>query len=56
MRRVKRLAVQVIPKAPYINWANSWQEGAVKLGREYMPEGNIYRIEDGDDLVLNLEE
>ena len=56
MRRVKRMAVRVTPKAPYLNWANGLEEGGVKLGSEYMPEGNIYLIEDGDGLALNLEE
>jgi hypothetical protein len=55
MRRVKRMAIQVRPKAPYINWANGLEEGGVKLGSEYLPEGNIYLIEDSDDLALNLE-
>jgi hypothetical protein len=34
MRRVKRTAVIVIPKQPYIDWANSLEEGGVKLGEE----------------------
>ena len=49
------MAVRVTPKAPYIQWANGLEEGGVKLGSEYMPERNIYLIEDGDDLALNLE-
>ncbi len=56
MRRVKRMAVRVTPKAPHINWANGLEAGGVKLGSESMPEGNSYLIEDGDDLALNLEE
>jgi hypothetical protein len=55
MRRVKRMAVRVTPKAPYIDWANGLDEGGVKLGSEYMPDGNIYLIEDNDDLELDLE-
>ncbi len=49
------MAVQVIPKAPCINWANGLEEGGVKLGSESMPEGNIYLIEDSDDLDLTVE-
>ncbi len=56
MRRVKRMAVRVTPKAPHINWANGLEAGGVKLGSESMPAGNSYLIEDGDDLALNLEE
>src|SRR5258706_12219970 len=55
MRRVKRTAVRVTPKVPYNNWANGLEEGGVKLGSGYMPEGNIYLIEDSNDLELNLE-
>jgi len=35
MRRVKRTAVIVIAKQPYIDWANSLEEGGVKLGEDY---------------------
>jgi hypothetical protein len=56
MRRVKRMAVRVTPKAPYIQWANGLEEGGVKLGSEYMPDNNIYLVEDSDDLELDLEQ
>ena len=46
MRRVKRTAVIVIPKQPYIDWANSLEEGGVKLGVDYTPEHTIYLVED----------
>ena len=46
MRRVKRTAVIVIPKQPYIDWANSLEEGGVKLGEDFTPEHTIYLVED----------
>ncbi len=55
MRRVKRMAVRVTPKAPYFNWANGLEKGGVKLGNDDTPDANIYLIEDSDDLELNLE-
>jgi hypothetical protein len=42
MRRVKRTAVIVKPKQPYIDWANSLEDGGVKLGEDYVPEHTIY--------------
>lgn len=59
MRRVKRTAVWVKPRQPYIDWANGLDEDGVKLGTEYMPEGTIYLIDDlagdGSDLEFLLE-
>jgi hypothetical protein len=49
------MAVRVTPKASYIEWANGLEEGGVKLGSESMPDGNIYLVEDNDDLELDLE-
>lgn len=46
MRRVKRTAVIVIPKQPYIDWANSLEEGGVKLGEDFTPEHTVYLVED----------
>lgn len=46
MRRVKRTAVIIIPKQPYIDWANSLEEDGVQLGEDYTPEHTIYLVED----------
>ncbi len=46
MKRVERTAVIVIPKQPYIDWANSLEEGGVKIGVDYTPEHTIYLVED----------
>ena len=46
MKRLKRTAVIVIPKQPYIDWANSLEEGGVKIGVDYTPEHTIYLVED----------
>ncbi len=56
MRRIKRMALQITPRTPYINWANSLEESGVKLGSKYLPEGSIDLIKDSDDLEPNLEE
>ncbi len=53
MRRVKRTAVIVIPKQPYIDWANSLEEGGVKLGEEFTPEHTIYLVEDIADYIID---
>ena len=52
MRRVKRTAITVKPKQPYIEWANGLEEGGVKLGEEYTPELNVYLVEDIADAIL----
>ena len=46
MRRVKRAALSVKPKQPYIDWANGLDEDGVKIGTEYTPEGTIYLVDD----------
>ena len=46
MRRVKRAAVCVRPKQPYIDWANGLDEDGVKIGVEFMPDENVYLIDD----------
>jgi hypothetical protein len=54
MRRVKRTAVIVIPKQPYIDWANSLEEGGIKLGEEdFTPEHTIYLVEDTTDFMID---
>jgi hypothetical protein len=55
MRRVKRTALSVRPKAPYIEWANGLEVGGVKIGSEFMPETTIYLVEDTAGLMLTLE-
>ncbi len=55
MRRVKRTAISLKPKQPYIDWANGLEEGGVKIGTEFTPEENIYLIADGVDRPDNLE-
>ena len=46
MRRVKRAAVCIRPKQPYIDWANGLEEGGVKIGAEFMPAETVYMIDD----------
>ena len=46
MRRVKRAAVCIRPKQPYIDWANGLEEDGVKIGSEFMPEETVYLIDD----------
>lgn len=56
MKRVKRTAVTVIPKHPYINWANSVNDGHVKLEDNPSPEHTIYLVEDVTDYVVDTVE
>ncbi len=42
-------------KVPYIDWANSLDEGSVKVGSKDMPDGNMYLVEDNAELELDLE-
>jgi hypothetical protein len=37
MRLVKRAAITVTPKQPYIDWANGLDEDGVKIGRISSP-------------------
>ena len=46
MRRVKRAAVCIRPKQPYIDWANGLDEDGVKIGVEFTPEETVYLIDD----------
>ncbi len=55
MRRVKRTAISLNPKQPYIAWANGLEAGGVKIGKDFTPEETIYLIEDTADLTLGLE-
>jgi hypothetical protein len=55
MRRVKRTAITVKPKQPYIEWANGLEEGGVKLGEDFTPELNVYLVEDIADAILDIE-
>jgi hypothetical protein len=44
MRWVKRAAITVTPKQPYIDWANRLDEDGVKIGEDFQPEQHIYPI------------
>ena len=50
MRLVKRAAVTVTPKKPYITWANSLDEDGVKIGDNFPPVGYVYLISDVADI------
>jgi hypothetical protein len=41
MRLVKRAAITVTPKQPYIDWANSLDEDGVKIGEDFTPERHV---------------
>ena len=55
MRLVKRAAITVTPKQPYIHWANSTYEDGVKRGEQNLPENQIYLIEDISDMPFDKE-
>jgi len=42
MRRVKRTAISLRAKQPYIQWANGLDEDGVKIGIDFTPEENVY--------------
>jgi hypothetical protein len=46
IRQLKRTAIIVKAKAPYIEWANSLDDDGVKLGEDLEPEHTVYLIED----------
>ena len=46
MRLVKRAAITVTPKQPYIDWANRLDEDGVKIGEDFQPERHVYLIGD----------
>jgi hypothetical protein len=52
MRLVKRVAITVTPKQPYIDWANSLDEDGVKIDEDFQPERHIYLIGDVGDVFL----
>src|SRR5258708_38366369 len=52
MRRVKRAAVSIKPKQPYIDWANGLDEDGV--GTEFTPEENISLVDDLPEGGLDL--
>jgi hypothetical protein len=51
MRLVKRAAITVTPKQPYLNWANALDEGGVKIGEDFAPEKSVYLIGDVSDII-----
>ena len=50
MRLVQRAAITVMPKQPYIDWANNLDEGGVKIDEDFQPERHIYLIGDVSDV------
>jgi hypothetical protein len=50
MRLVKRAAITVTPKQPYIDWANGLDDDGVKIGEDFQSERNIYLIDDVSDV------
>ena len=55
MQRVKRTAISLRPKQPYLDWANGLEDDGVKIGGEFAPEENIYLIQDSVDRQNDLE-
>jgi hypothetical protein len=51
MRLVKRAAITVTPKQPYIDWTNAIDEDGVKIGEDFEPEKSVYLIDDIRDVV-----
>ena len=55
MRRVKRAAVCITPKQPYIDWANGLEGDGVKIGAEFMPEETVYLIDDMPEGIVDTD-
>ena len=55
IRQLRRTAIIVKPKEPYIQWANSLDEDGIKLGEEFEPEHTIYLIEDITGYLIDIE-
>ena len=51
MRLVKRAALTVTPKQPYIDWANAIDEDGVQIGEDFWPEKHVYLIEDISHII-----
>jgi hypothetical protein len=51
MRLVKRAAITVTPKQPYVDWANGLEEDGVKIGEDLWPERHVYLIGDVSDVI-----
>ena len=51
MRLVKRAAITVTPKQPYIDWANGLDEDGVKIGEDFEPEKSVYLIGAVTDVI-----
>ncbi len=54
MRLVKRTAITLKPKQPYLDWANHLDDGP-KINDETNSEASIYLVEDGSDFEFDLE-
>lgn len=55
IRQLKRTAIIVKPREPYIQWANSLDDGGVKLGEDFEPEHTVYLIEAMADYEVDIE-
>ena len=55
MQRVKRAAICIRPKQPYIDWANGLEEGGVKIGVEFTPEETVYLIDDMSEGIVDID-
>ncbi len=51
MRLVKRAAITLTPKQPYIDWANALDPDGVQIGQDFWPEKHIYLIEGVSDVI-----
>lgn len=54
MKVINRAAVLVIPKQPYIDWANSLDDDVIKFGDNPSPEYTVYLVEDIPDHMADM--
>jgi len=55
MRLVNRTALIIKPKQPYIDWANSFEDGGPEYDQAEPIEHNIYLVEDVSDDHVDVE-
>ena len=55
IRQLRRTAIIVKRKEPYIQWANSLDEDGIKLGEDFEPEHTVYLIEDMTEYLIDSE-
>ena len=54
-RQVKRTALVIKPKQPYIQWANALDDDGVKLGEDFEPEHGVHLVDDVSSFGIDVD-